>query len=342
MVQHTEPDQSLIRMPSMTAVKSFVAAARYQSFTRAAASLCVTQAAISRQVRELEKYLDTSLFVRVGRSVELTPSGATFFDAVQLSFLNIAQAADRIRRDNKTKSKHTLTLCCSPAFSALWLAPRLPRFFSAHPDIDLNLVTTENFVAMESGVQPDIFITKMAQVRPGYRNLALFHDVIFPICTPEYLTTHPEVGTLEGLRDAVLLNLGSYGRSQLAEHVDWRIWLSMHRIDFDRRAYENTHTFDANDYNMLIQMVLGHQGVALGWGHLVSHLIEQQRLTRPVDQELALEGTRHYLAWRDDAEDRPLELLCRWIQQECHLNHSEYTVSDHETAECPAFGSPGP
>ncbi|MFD2435774.1 LysR family transcriptional regulator [Modicisalibacter luteus] len=154
MTKHTEPDQTLIKMPSLTAVKSFVAAARYQNFTRAAESLCVTQAAISRQVRELESFLGTELFKRVGRSIELTPTGSIFFDAVQLSFLNIAQAADRIRKQSATNTKRSLALCCSPAFSALWLSHRLPSFFSANPDVDLQLVTTENFLSLEPGCAP--------------------------------------------------------------------------------------------------------------------------------------------------------------------------------------------
>ena len=133
MVKHTEPDQTLIKMPSLRAVKSFVAAAKYQNFTRAAEALCVTQAAISRQIRELEIYLGAELFKREGRAVELTAAGSIFFDAVQLSFVNISQAAERIR--NKSATKRVLTLCCSPAFSAHWLAPRLPSFFGANPDV---------------------------------------------------------------------------------------------------------------------------------------------------------------------------------------------------------------
>ena len=64
MVRHLEPDQTLIKMPSLRAVKVFVAAARYQNFTRAAEALCVTQAAVSRQIRELETYLGAELFNR--------------------------------------------------------------------------------------------------------------------------------------------------------------------------------------------------------------------------------------------------------------------------------------
>ncbi|MBU3055788.1 LysR family transcriptional regulator [Pseudomonas indica] len=301
MVKHTEPDQTLIKMPSLRAVKSFVAAAKYQNFTRAAEALCVTQAAISRQIRELEDYLGAELFKRAGRAVELTTAGSIFFDAVQLSFINISQAAERIRKQNT--GKRVLTLCCSPAFSALWLSHRLPSFFSANPDVDLNLVTTQNFLAMEPGVRPDIFITKMTEIHQGYRSVPMFHDVIYPICTPRYLSEHPELKTLEGLRDSVLLNLSPYGRSQVAEHVDWSVWLGFHYIDIETRPPESPHFFNANDYNLLVQMVLSHQGIALGWHHLVGHLVEQGLLVRPVEQEVVLKDAQHYLAFNEAKEE---------------------------------------
>ncbi len=89
MVKHTEPDHTLMKMPSLRAVKAFVAAAR-----------------------------------------------SIFFDAVQLSFTNIAQTAQRIR--NTGKPKQRVTLCCSPAFANFWLSTRLPAFFDTYPEIDLN------------------------------------------------------------------------------------------------------------------------------------------------------------------------------------------------------------
>jgi Bacterial regulatory helix-turn-helix protein, lysR family len=89
MAQHSDPDQTLVRMPSLRAIKSFVAAAKHQSFTRAAEALCVTQAAISRQIRELEDHLGTELFIRTGRSVKRSADGVVFYDTAQLSFINI-------------------------------------------------------------------------------------------------------------------------------------------------------------------------------------------------------------------------------------------------------------
>lgn len=310
----TAPDQTLIRMPSLRAVRSFVAAAKYLNFTRAAESLCVTQAAISRQIRELEDHLGTPLFTRTGRSVELTPAGSIFFDAAQLSFLNIAQAADRIRREQARPARRQLTVCCSPAFSALWMASRLPSFFSANPDIDLNLVTTQNFLSLDPGLKPDVFITKMSRLREGYLSVALFHDEIFPICTPRYLRNHPEVASLDTMRDGTLLNLTPYGRSQVAEHVDWSVWLSMHGMSLDQRPADAPHVFNANDYNLLIEMVLSDQGVALGWGHLVEHLLRQGRLVRPVREQIVLNDTHHYLLYREECEnDEAFERFKRWF-----------------------------
>ena len=312
MAKPTDPDMTLLKMPSLKAVKSFVAAAKYQSFTRAAQALCVTQAAISRQIRELETYLGVELFQRVGRAVELTEAGSIFFDAAQMSFVNISQAAERIRMHNA--GKRTLTLCCSPAFSALWLAAKLPLFFAHNPDIDLNMVTTQNFLSMEPGVKPDIFITKMAHVQDGYRSYPLFHDLIYPVCTPHYLDQHPQLSSLEGLRDGVLLNLSPYGRSQVAEHVDWRVWFAFHHIDIEKRPHGSPHVFNANDYNLVISMVLTHQGVALGWNHLVENLVANGLLVRPVQEELVLHASQHFLTVREDRTDD--EACCRlrdWI-----------------------------
>ncbi|MCY1336541.1 Glycine cleavage system transcriptional activator [compost metagenome] len=303
MSKHAAADQLLLKMPSLRAVKCFVAAARHQSFTRAAETLCVTQAAISRQIRELEEHLGTALFERVGRSVKLTAAGSIFFDAAQLSFINIAQAAIRVRKDYGSNARRTLTVCCTPAFSALWMSHRLPSFFSSNPDIDLDLVTTQDFLSMEPGINPDVFITKLTRVRDGYVIKPLFHDRIYPVCTLGYLAAHPEARTLEGIRDGVLLNLSPYGRSQVAEHVDWGVWLAIHHIDIEDRPRTSAHYFNVNDYNLLIQMALNGQGVALGWDHLVAPLVQAGRLIRPVEQEMVLEETRHYLAYREDKED---------------------------------------
>ena len=297
----TEPDQTLTQMPSLRAVKSFVAAAKYQSFTRAAAALCVTQAAISRQVRELEVYLGAELFIRSGRTVKLSAEGSIFFDAAQLSFINISQAAQRLRVKNPVRQP--LIVCCSPAFSSLWIQHRLPKFLQDNPDIELTLIATQDFLAMEAGVHPDIFITKMTRVRDGYASTKLFHDVVYPVCTPKFLKRYPKLGDLEHLLEVPLLDLSPYGRSQVAEHVDWMIWLALHDVDVGPRAPQMHKIFGSNDYNCIIQLTLAHQGVALGWHHLVSHLVANGTLVRPIPDEIVHKDRCHYLNVREESSE---------------------------------------
>lgn len=327
MSKHIAPDHTLLKMPSLRAIRSFVAAARYQNFTRAAEALCVTQAAISRQVRELEQSLGTPLFKRVGSAVELTAAGSIFFDSAQLSFINIAQAAERIRSGTATTARRSLTLCCSPAFSALWMSHRLALFLSANPNIDINLVTTQNFLSMEPGVSPDIYITKQPRIKDHYLSTPLFHDVIYPVCTPQYLEEHPDISTLKGLKDrATLLNLSPYGRSQVAEHIDWGVWMAIHHHDVGLTLNEGSRYFNANDYNMLIQMALNHQGVALGWDHLVTPLLEDGRLVKPVVEQVVLEEARHYLCYREDkADNEEIKRFRDWLTAECAMR----TVPSH-------------
>ncbi|QXI31061.1 LysR substrate-binding domain-containing protein [Pseudomonas vanderleydeniana] len=325
MVKATDPDQSLIKLPSLRAVKAFVAAARYQNFTRAAEALCVTQGAISRQIRELEEHLGAELFTRAGRAVELTSAGSIFFDVVQLSFTNIGQAAERIR--SNASSKHVVTLCCSHAFANFWLAPRLPDFFQAHPEIDLNLVVTQNFLSLETGVHPDMIICKLMMGHDGYHSQPLMCDVIYPVCTPQYLERHPELQTLQDFRDTALLNLSPYGRSQVAEHVDWDVWFAYHGIDFKARPSHAPHFFNANDYNLIIQLALSHQGVALGWHYLVAPLIEQGLLVRPVQEQLVHRETLHYLSFKEDKGRDPSCCKLRdWLTEQFAVH-----VEPHES-----------
>lgn len=300
MVKHVDPDQILVKMPSLRAVKSFVAAAKYQNFTRAAEALCVTQAAISRQIRELESALEVKLFRRAGRAVELTAAGSIFFDACYLSFVNIAQAAERIKDENAGRQE--LSICCTPAFATFWLSDRLPHFIAAHPNIDVNLITTNNFLQMEDGIRPDVYINKTNDPREGYHGIALFYDLIYPVCSPEYLQQNPQIETLEGLQQAVLLNLSPYGRSQVAEHIDWGVWFTIQNMQLTQSDSNSLQMPKSNDYNMLIQLALNHQGVCLGWQHLVENLLEEGKLVRIGQHEACLKEKQHYLSYAENKE----------------------------------------
>ena len=163
MAKQIKPDLTLLKLPSLHAIRTFVAAARYLNFTRAAESLCVSQAAVSRQIRDLEEDLKTDLLIRKGRAVELTSAGSLLFDTVQLPLGNISRATERIR--GKANLKKTVTLCCSPSVSRFLLAPRVPAFLKLNPSI--NILTTHSFFSLDVGVEPDFLLPNGIEPYPA-------------------------------------------------------------------------------------------------------------------------------------------------------------------------------
>src|SRR5262249_24935515 len=120
------------RLPSLPALRVFEAAGRLLSFTRAAAELHVTQAAVSHQIRSLEEQLGQPLFTRSTRRLDLTAAGQRLLPAATAAFATLEGAIADLRR-----SKALLTVTTTTFFGARWLAPRLARFALEHPDIEV-------------------------------------------------------------------------------------------------------------------------------------------------------------------------------------------------------------
>lgn len=323
MAKHIEPDKILMKMPSLSAVKSFVAAAKYQSFTTAAESLCVTQAAISRQIRKLESALGVKLFNRIGRTVELTEAGSIFYDATYLSFVNIAQAAQKIAQQDSFWQE--LTICCSPAFSAFWLSAHLADFYRLNPDINVKVITTNSFLNLEPGLHPDVFISKISVPREGYTSIPLLYDLIYPVCSPELLRKNPDIASLENLKNASLLNLSPYGRAQLAEHIDWNVWFAELGTE---PPLDKGYLMTSNDYNLLIQSALNQQGICLGWHHLVHPMIEKGQLVKVGESSVTFREKYHYLIYNQaKLSNAEFKIFKDWLL--AYLSKEETSVLEY-------------
>src|SRR5438309_9810028 len=124
----------LRRLPSLNALKAFEAAARSESFTRAAKELCVTQGAVSQQVKALESTLGVKLFNRVRQRLVLTEAGRGYRAVVRDALDRVAVGTERLVQ---RQTSGALTVSASPDFAAKWLVHRLGRFAEAHADIGL-------------------------------------------------------------------------------------------------------------------------------------------------------------------------------------------------------------
>ena len=122
------------RLPPLTALRAFDAAARHMSFAKAAAELNVTPAALSFQIKSLEEHLGQPLFRRLNRAVALTEAGRVLAPGSADGFQTLSDAWRAARRLQDTR---TLSVTAGPAFTAKWMAPRFYEFAKAHPEIEL-------------------------------------------------------------------------------------------------------------------------------------------------------------------------------------------------------------
>ena len=127
-------------LPPLSTLRSFEAAARHENFTTAASELRVTQAAISKQVRQLERHLGVSLFERNGRNLSLTADGRDLHHMVSRGLFQIAKGSSRLRNDNR---ENRIAIAMRLPFANQFLAPRLPSLFAAFPDVEFKFHATE-------------------------------------------------------------------------------------------------------------------------------------------------------------------------------------------------------
>lgn len=130
---------------SLDAIRGFESAARHLSFTAAAEELCITQSAVSKQIKILEDALGTALFLRGGKGLSLTPQGRELYEAARAALAQLAAAVDRLLAVDRASVAVTTT----PSFAALWLAPKLAKFQRLEPAIDVRVAASEARVNLE-------------------------------------------------------------------------------------------------------------------------------------------------------------------------------------------------
>ncbi len=183
-------DRHLQNLPPLTALRSFEAAARHGSFSRAADELYVTHGAVSRQVKALEDWAGVALFERRGRRVSLTAAGRRFADKIGVAFGDIAAAAHVLRSEGT--AVRVLTLNVLPTFAMRWLLPRLVTFQLLHPQIELRLVTSDQPLDRVAPGQFDIAVRRDGASSLGdFRTGVIFTEEELPVCSPAFAGANP-------------------------------------------------------------------------------------------------------------------------------------------------------
>ncbi|TXC79221.1 LysR family transcriptional regulator [Paraburkholderia azotifigens] len=292
------------RLPPLTSLMFFEAAARTLNFTRAAEELHVSQAAVSKQIRQLEEGLGFALFERTGRRVQLSPRGTQLHNKVSAAFNYLADAVDEI---SDKRNASMVTVAANTAISHFWLSEVMRDFRARNPSFAASIRT------ITSDQPSDLFndgVDLVVAYDPGKRinwtAQLLFEEEIFPVASPAYIESHPLTGDgPEALLSQVLLE---YERIQ-PNWINWSIWFKSLGVDPSRvRATEY-----GNNYNVLVDAASRGRGVTLGTRHLLDSEIRSGRLARL--SSLSVRPGRGYFLMRND--QRPLspevEQLHGWI-----------------------------
>jgi LysR family glycine cleavage system transcriptional activator len=258
------------------ALPSFAAAARFQSFTAAAAELGVTQAAISHQIRELEEQLKVKLFHRTGRAVHLTASGEILKKAVDGAFDEIAQAMNQLK-----PTKPSLRVTSAPSFAAKWLVPRLDRFLAQVPDVDV-FIDIQIRVNELSTRGHHVAILFGAGNFPSYQADRLGDEYVVPVCSPDLVKGLRRRRDPKDLLRHTLLDVDWH--SQGSTWPNWETWLDAANLKNlpHGRIVRFVHS------SLAIQAAIDGQGIALGDSTLVADDLAAGRLIKPFD--LVLQG----------------------------------------------------
>ena len=293
------------RLPPLNALRAFEAAARHLSFTKAAAELHVTQAAVSHQIKTLEEHLGVPLFQRRNKAVLLTEAGQLCLPGVRDGFARLAEAVDGLRA---LKTDNVLSVTTSPSFAAKWLVPRLERFRAANPEFDVRIDASTQLVDF-ARENIDVGIRYGRGSYAGLTSESLFGTEVFPVCSPRLRKGAQALRTPADLKLHTLLHTEWLARD---EEPDWRMWLlaaGVPNVDWTRGP-------QFNDSALAIQAAIEGQGVALGRDALVAADLKAGRLVRPF--RLSVAGRFHYyLVYLPSALKRPKVALFRdWLLSE--------------------------
>ena len=288
------------RLPSLNALKAFEATARQESFTRAAHELCVTQGAVSQQVKGLEEELGVRLFHRERQRLVITDAGRAYLEVVRDAFDRLALGTERLLQRHESG---ILTITTSPNFAAKWLVHRLRRFSEAHPHIDLRVSASLQHVDF-AREDIDLALRHGDGQWPGLHATRVCSEELFPVCSPKLLSGRGALRSQRDIRHHTLLHTNSTS--------DWEKWLSVAGVDSSGLKHGTVF----NQASMAIDAAVDGQGIALARTALASCDLISGRLVRPFTQALEAPYAYWIVCPKSAAELPKISTFRKWVLKE--------------------------
>ena len=276
----------------LNALRAFEASARHLSFTKAAIELCVTQAAVSHQVKALEERFGVPLFRRLPRGLALTDEGLALLPSVADSFDRIGQMVERFEGG---RLREVLTVGVVGTFAVGWLLPRLPEFEAAHPFVDLRLMTNNNRVDL-AGEGLDLAIRFGDGAWHGTDAVPILDAPVTPLCGP---VLAPDLREPRDLHGQTLL------RSYRAD--DWPTWFAAAGV---AAGPIRGPVFDSSW--VMVEAALLGTGVALAPPTMFERELAGGRLVQPFETTVSI--GRYWLTWlKSKRPTQAMRAFADWI-----------------------------
>ena len=295
------------KIPATHALLCFEAAARHESYTRAAQELALTQSAVSRQITALEAFLGVTLFRRTRHGVALTDRGAEYATQVAQRLQNLEQ--DTLDIMSPQSRSGTVHLAAVPTFATRWLIPRLPQLAAQHPEITIHLETrTRPFMFSDAIFDASLYAGTVQQVAnwAGTRSVRLMNEDVVPVCRPHWLAGQAAL-TPQALAQLPLLQ-------QTTRPDAWRLW-------FEAVAVSAPHALAGPRFE-LFSMTAAAAACGLGVA-LVPRLLIEPELQRGelvlACPQAPLSERAYYLITPERDGERPAVSLFRdWMLTQVH------------------------
>jgi LysR family glycine cleavage system transcriptional activator len=288
-------------MPSLKSLRAFEAAARHESFLRAADELGVTAGAIAQQVRHLEDWLGRPLFQRHAHGIRLTREAAFVLDRLSEAFDMLGSAVQLMRTVSLPKEVRIAAL---PSVAQLWLAPRLPRLKREFSDLEVSISALEEPPNFTRDLF-DLAIFYTDRVPENARAVTLSEDALFPVCSPRLLEGEAPLASPADLIHHTLLHDNSW-------KDDWARWLSKAGV----RNVPATRGPAFSLFSLALQTAIDGGGVLIGRQTLVQDALMEGRLVAPFELRLSA-ADRLTLLIPEERElpTRQAELV-EWLRRE--------------------------
>ena len=278
------------------------------SYKTAAEELCVSQSAVSHQVKGLEDALGVTLFVRKVRGLELTAAGRLYLPVLSVAFDGIAEGTARLLQG---RSDGVLTLQVYSTFTMRWLLPRLSRFQEACPGFRVHLHTAQQDPDFaQADIDAAIVIGQPR--RSGVHYEPLFGCELFPVCSPAYLADHPELRAPADLAGQDLLHV-------YPSPDDWPVWFSAHALAVPPQPAG----LRFESYDVALASAVRGIGVALGMQPYMERDLKAGTLVEVFPGKRVTNPNRWFLACRNDMRAQgKFGSFARWLHAEIAADES--------------------